>query len=44
VGCLPPADATQELYEKVYAIIQEGTKGLEDLIEADVAAGKITIT
>ena len=39
----PPAGATPELHEKVYAIIREGIKGLKELIEADIASGKITL-
>jgi len=39
----PPAGATEELREMVFAIIQEGTKGFKELIEADIASGKITL-
>jgi len=40
----PPTGATEELRENVFAIIQEGTKGFKELLEADIASGKITLS
>ncbi|MGB7874130.1 MAG: DUF2652 domain-containing protein [Anaerolineales bacterium] len=39
----PPAGATEELREMVFAIIQEGSKGFKELIAADISSGKITL-
>ena len=39
----PPADATDELREMLCALVEEVAKGFVNLIESDIASGKITL-